>query len=102
MKTITKNYMRYFNSLGDCELLKLIQDIAGIVTDRYKVIIRSKSSILISNNWDNVRIDEEGIWVKPYCPPYNEYCKRRFDKYFCIRLYSLTNCNVDPQEKGTI
>ena len=84
MKRITKNFVKYLNTLGDAELLRLVQDITGTSTSGYIVQIRTKGLIRLTNHWDLMRIDEKGIHLVPYCPPYKEYTTRAFDRYFCI------------------
>ena len=87
MKTVTKNYMKYFNSLDDAALLALVQDIIDVDDlNRYKVVLRSKTLIRITDEWEPLDIKEDGIWVTTCDPPYGTFYIRVFDKYFCIRL----------------
>jgi hypothetical protein len=95
MKRITKNFVKYLNTLGDADLLRLVQDISGTDTSAYIVQVRTKDLIRLTNHWDVVRVDEKGIHLSPYTPPYREYTTRAFDKYFCIPV-------EDPAAAATV
>lgn len=84
-RNVFKNFIRYFNTLTDLELMELLQKLVSITLGGYRIVSRGKNVIVLSDNWDKIYVKDDCIILHNLNDP--QVCEiqlRVFDCFFYI------------------